>query len=432
MGDQGILYWGLLLYGLAWKPALPWLKKNNRLRQGFHQRTTFHHLTRADIWIQAASAGEAYLACALVRSMSPHRPLTVLVTTTTTQGMDILKKGISPPDIHSHTSVSFSFFPFDIPALMDQAVARVCPGVMVLLETELWPGLLSSLKKSKTPVIMVNARLSQKSISRYQKFLWLWRALAPDTILAISPEDARRFRQIFPQTAINTMPNIKFDTVIPRDTTIPESCSTPLLPCHPFPKDIPVTLLASIRMEEEADVAVILHRILLLHPHQVVAVFPRHMHRIAFWQQTLSELGRPWQLRSTLTAPVPSGTTILWDTFGELKTAFGHVTVAFVGGSLKPLGGQNFLEPVMSGVATVTGPYLDNFNWVGQGLFTAGVVTRAKNRDEVVHHLCRILDHPPQRHQTATTGLGYIRRYQGGTAMAVNTIITTLQSSEKS
>jgi len=429
MGHQGILHRGLGLYGLAWKLALPWLKKNKRLRQGFHQRIAVDHLTPADIWIQAASAGEAYLACALIRAMVPHGPLTVLVTTTTTQGMDILKTVISSPGIPPHVLVALSFFPFDDPALMDAAVARVCPNTMVLLETELWPGLLSSLKKQHSPIIMINARLSAKSVSWYLKIPWLWRTLAPDTILAISPEDAQRFRRIFTHTAIGIMPNIKFDMVMPESTT--DTPAAPL-PGNPFPPKTPVTLLASIRMEEETEVAYILDQILFRYPHQVVGLIPRHMHRIPFWQQLLTDLGRPWQLRSTITTPVPSGTTILWDTFGELKAAYSHATAAFVGGSLKPLGGQNFMEPVMCGVPTVTGPYLDNFNWVGQGLFTAGVVTRARNREQVVHHLCQIIDTPPQRQKTAAAALGYLRRYQGGTAMAVNTIIKTLQCSDKS
>ncbi|MFK5953688.1 MAG: glycosyltransferase N-terminal domain-containing protein [Desulfobacterium sp.] len=426
MGYQGILHRGLGLYGLAWKLALPWLKKNKRLRQGFHQRIAVDHLTPADIWIQAASAGEAYLACALIRAMVPHAPLTVLVTTTTIQGMELLKQGISSPDIDPHVRVTLSFFPFDDPALMDAAVARICPHTMVLLETELWPGLLSSLKQQDIPIIMINARLSKKSVSRYQKTPWVWRTLAPDTILAISPEDAQRFRRIFPHTAIGIMPNIKFDMVMPEKAT--DTPAAAPLPGNPFPPKTPVTLLASIRMEEEPEVAYILDHIFCRYPNQVVGLTPRHMHRIPFWQQILTDLGRPWQLRSTITAPVPPGTTIVWDTFGELKAAYGHATAAFVGGSLKPLGGQNFMEPVMCGVPTVTGPYLDNFNWVGQGLFTAGVVTRAKNKDQVIHHLCRILNHPPQRQQTAAAGLGYIRRYQGGTAMAVNTILKTLNA----
>jgi len=430
MGYQGILNWGLGLYGLAWKLALPWLKKNNRLRQGFHQRIAVEHLTPADIWIQAASAGEAYLACSLVRTIIPHGPLTVLITTTTTQGMELLQKGIFSPDIYPQVRVALSFFPFDDPALTDAAVAKVCPHTMVLLETELWPGLLSSLKKQDIPIIMINARLSSKSVSRYLKTPWLWGALAPDTILAISPEDAQRFRRIFPHTAIGIMPNIKFDMLMQEDTT-PPPAAVPL-PGNPFLLKTPVTLLASIRMEEESDVAYILDQILRRYPTQVVGLFPRHMHRIPFWQKILTDLGRPWQLRSTITAPVPPGTTIVWDTFGELKAAYGHATATFVGGSLHPLGGQNFMEPVMCGVPTVTGPYLDNFNWVGQGLFTAGVVTRARNREQVIHHLCRILDTPLQRQQTAAAGLGYIRRYQGGTAMAVSTILKTLQCSDKS
>ncbi|SMC44584.1 3-deoxy-D-manno-octulosonic-acid transferase [Desulfocicer vacuolatum DSM 3385] len=426
MGHQGILHGGLGLYGLAWKLALPWLKKNKRLCRGFHRRIAADHLAPAEIWIQAASAGEAYLACALVQAMVPRQPLTVLVTTTTTQGMDILKKGMAAPDIDPHVRVNLSLFPFDTPSLMDAAVSRVNPGTMVLLETELWPGLLHALKKRHIPILMINARLSNKSVSRYEKTSWLWKQLAPDTILAISPEDAQRFQRIFPHTAISTMPNIKFDMVIPQKRA---TSPTPVpLAGNPFPPNTPVTLLASVRMEEENQVAKILDAILCQYPNQVVGLIPRHMHRIPFWQDMLTHLERPWQLRSTINDPVLPGTTILWDTFGELKAAYGHATVAFVGGSLHPLGGQNFMEPVMCGAPAVTGPHLDNFNWVGQGLFTAGVVNRAQNSAQVVHHLVRILNHPPQRQQTATTGLGYLRRYQGGTAMAVDTIIKTLNA----
>ena len=427
--DQNRLNRVLGLYGIAWQLALPWLKKTRRLRKGFEQRTTVHHLSRADIWIQAASAGEAYLTCALIRAMDPDHALTVLVTTTTPQGMEILKKEISPLDINPHVSVAFSFFPFDSPALMDAAVSKVCPGVMVLLETELWPGLLSSLNKRQIPITMINARLSEKSLSRYRKAPWLCRILAPHTILAISPEDARRFRRIFPQTTIDTMPNIKFDTVMPQDMVTTPGCG--LLSQHPFPKGIPVTLLASIRREEEEETAYILGQILFQYPNQVVALFPRHMHRIDFWQKTLTTLGLSWKLRSAITKPVLPGTTILWDTFGELKAACFHATAAFVGGSLKPLGGQNFLEPVICGAAAVTGPYLDNFNWVGQGLFATGVVNRAKNSREVVHHLCRHLNTPPRRQKITDKGIDYIRRYQGGTQMAVNTILKTLQSGKR-
>ena len=429
MGHWGILHQSFGLYSLAWKVAIPWLKKNTRLRRDFHKRTTFNHLSQADIWIQAASAGEAYLALALIRSRTLHQPITVLITTTTTQGMDILKKGITSQDIPPHIYIQVSFFPFDAPLFMEQAVEKIRPNVMVLLETELWPGLLSCLKRRRIPIVMVNARLSPKSVSRYRKFPRLCRALAPDTILAISGEDARRFRQLFPNSVIRTMNNIKFDTVIPGNIT-KKPWNTPL-PRHPFPPQTPVTLLASIRMEEEGDVADILVRILQNHPHQVVALFPRHMHRISFWQERLSHMGMTWQLRSTITAPALPGTIILWDTFGELKAAYGHATTAFVGGSLKPLGGQNFLESVICGAPTVTGPHLDNFDWVGQGLFTAGVVTRAPDTDAVIHHLCRLLGTPSQKQQTANVGLNYIRRYQGGTALALNIIIKTLQSSEK-
>ncbi|MBF0259186.1 MAG: 3-deoxy-D-manno-octulosonic acid transferase, partial [Desulfamplus sp.] len=234
-----------------------------------------------------------------------------------------------------------------------------------------------------------------------------------------------RFKALFPCAKISVMPNMKFDTISVAGRDLH---GTPVsLPFLISSICRPLSILASVREEEESDVLVILDQILSRFPEQVVGLFPRHMHRIEFWKKTLAKTGRRWMLRSEIAKPLSSGTVILWDTFGELKSAYALATVAFVGGSLKPLGGHNFIEPIASGVATVIGPFVDDFAWVGEEIFSNKVVRRAANRDEVVEFIVSTLKNPPDRKEVVEKGLVYLRASQGGTAMACNMIRGLMQ-----
>ena len=407
-------------YNLLWKLALPFLKRNPRLREGFEKRISSSHLSSADIWVQAASAGEAYLAVVLLLHLKPRTPLKILVTTTTSQGMEILKSELTAERLSQDIDLKIDWFPFDMPDAISAAVRTIQPKIMILLETEIWPGLLYCLKKRNTKILMINARMSKKSFSRYQKARILLKHLAPDLILAISDLDRKRFKKIFNASKIKTMPNIKFESI--------ETDSSSFDPGRDkineiLPTPLPLTVLASIRRQEEKQVFLILKKILKLFPYQVVAVFPRHMNRIPYWEKKLSSLNLKFYLRSDLSSPLTTPGVILWDVFGELKTTCEFAMVVFVGGSLKPLGGQNVIEPAVQGAVTITGPYCEDFVWAAEDMIEKGFLLQKKTWKAIAKTIVKTLDHPANRENQKALVQSYIQSKKGGARLACDEII---------
>ncbi|WP_299981343.1 glycosyltransferase N-terminal domain-containing protein [Desulfobacula sp.] len=407
------------LYNMLWKMSLPFLKKNRRLKSEFQKRITSFHHTKADIWIQAASAGEAYLAVTILQTLEPKIKAKVLVTSTTFQGIDILKTGLTGNNISKFIDLKIEWFPFDMPVTIKEAVKTINPCIMVLLETEIWPALFYYLKQNQSKIFIINARLSKKSFSHYLKTKFLWKHLAPDYILATSRQDAKRYRQIFEQATVNTMSNIKFES-IGMDT--PDSDTLEQIK-KIIPQTLPLTILASVRRQEEKEVFLILKKILKMFPGQVVAVFPRHMHRVNTWKKRLTSQNLNFHLRSEITSSPASPGIILWDTFGELKTAYGFASVVFVGGSLKPMGGQNFIEPAIEGAVTVTGPYYDDFVWVKDDIFKKGIVIKKNNWKTVAETIIKALETPVNRSDRKRLAREFIEINQGGTEQACNKIL---------
>lgn len=402
------------LYDAAWRLATPLLRANARLKDGYDQRRLKERLPAADLWIQAASGGEAYLAETLIRQLAPDGPMRILVTTNTRQGMEILHKTVVGKT--GNGEVLAAYFPFDRPTLMDEAVAQVRPRLVVLLETEIWPGLLHALKTRNCPVFIVNARMRQNSLARYRRFTETLYALRPDAILAISAEDASRFAAIFGNDIVSVMPNIKFDRIAFSAKPAAET-ETPLVsPDHAF------LVLGSVRQEEEADVREMIIKIRRHCPDTVIGVFPRHMHRLGHWQVILDQIKPDWRLRSEMQAPAAAGDIILWDTFGELSKAYASAAAVFVGGSLAPLGGQNFLEPLTYGIVPVIGPFWDNFTWVGETVFEHGLVEKVNNWQQAADRLIRHLQTPPDSGKHREAARRYIRNRQGGTEQACRLI----------
>jgi 3-deoxy-D-manno-octulosonic-acid transferase len=414
----------LRLYDFIWRLCIPLLRFNARLKDGYDSRCSGNNLKPADIWIQAASAGEAYLAWSLLENLKPDHPLNILITTNTRQGLDIIKKAINAiaPD-KQRISADCAFIPFDRPVIMEGAVSKINPKLMILLETEIWPGLLFALKKSKRKIMIINGRLTHKSLRRYMLWPSFWRALRPDKILAISEADAKRFAELFGKDAVQTMNNIKFD----RLNTMVENKNNPLKTF--LPKASPVLVLGSVRKEEEKQIINIMTDIHLEIPETIIALFPRHMHRIDFWKHALDRLNVNWTLRSELSEkPLDNGTIVLWDTFGELNLAYALAKAVFVGGSLAPLGGQNFLEPMIFGITPVIGPFWENFTWVGEDIFKQGLAIKADNWQSVVSELADQLQGPIPDEQHQKAAICYITDRKGGTAQSCGLIMEELNT----
>jgi 3-deoxy-D-manno-octulosonic-acid transferase len=404
-----------LAYGLAWRVAIPFLRRNHRLQEGFEQRTLRTTLAAADLWIQAASVGEAFLAQEIIYKFRPKVPLRILITSGTRQGMDILETLTTTTAQHdTQLTIHTAYLPFDLPNLMDKALTAVRPRLMLLLESELWPGLLHNCQKLHIPVLVANGRMTAKSLARYLFWPALWRHLRPHRILAISNDDASRFATLFGKEIVETVPNIKFDRIANYNL---KERDNPLR--HLFPPNPRLIVLGSIRQEEEEDIGKMIASIAKAEKqsgqHTTIALFPRHMHRIESWKKFLDMLGQPWHSRSRITETIQSGSIILWDTMGEMLWAYQLARAAFVGGSLAPVGGQNFLEPLACGITPVIGPHWRNFWWVGTEIIEQQLVVQVNNWQEAANTLIQQCATLPDREQTRQKLVAYIQTRQGGT-----------------
>jgi 3-deoxy-D-manno-octulosonic-acid transferase len=414
------------VYDRLWRIAIPFFRRRGRLASGYDQRCLSKAATplpKVDLWWQAASAGEAYLAVTLSEALGLARPTRLLVTTQTRQGYDILRKQAeSLRRTRAPLSMHVRYLPFDRPALMRRAVAQARPRVAVLLETELWPGFMLALKAAQIPLLVVNARMRDSSLHRYRLLASLWRTLSPQAVLALSTEDARRFGRLFGRRGVTTMANIKFDRVNAATATPPPALQAL------FVKGRPLVVLGSVRRAEEDLIGPLLGRLHRRQPHACIALFPRHMERLDHWRGTLARRGLPWVLRSRASAGHPvltQGGVLLWDTFGELTAAYALAGGAYVGGSLVPLGGQNFLEPLAQGIRPVIGPHWDNFAWVGREVLDSQLVHEVADVDGVFRWLAAAIEAPPDDRDKAAVRAAldaYLAPRRGGSAQAAGQI----------
>lgn len=418
------------LYGLTWRMAMPGLKRNKRLREGWEQRTlAAGPPPKADLWIQAASGGEAYLAWELLARLAGERqpdapPLAVLVTTFTSQGLGILER--AKAELAGGIDLHCAFVPFDLPGRMARALAAVDPKAVVLLETELWPGLLAACRERGVPALVLNARMTDKSLRGYMRLPGFWRSFAPRRVLAVSGADAARFTTIFPAAEVGTMRNIKFDR-LDFAPAPPRPEIAALLPAAADGADgadevgAPFIVLGSVRRQEEEQTLRIIQGLLERLPGAVIGLFPRHMERVSAWRGLLEGAQIPFARRSAGQAARP-GSVLVWDAFGELGAAFALARACFLGGSLADLGGQNFLEPLAHGVTPVIGPSWSNFAWVGEEIFSAGLVRREADWQGVLDALAALAAAPPKRDAVREEARAYAASRRGGAEAACRAV----------
>ena len=413
----------LAVYGTAWRIARPVLDRNKRLKYGLSQRLVPSGWSkRAHVWIQAASGGEAYLAWQMLREMPDDQQMTILLTSCTKQGIEVLEKAREWAAAEKgYLDVIVNYFPYDQPHLMARAVEMVAPKAVVLLETELWPGLMTACAVQNVPVTVFNGRMNPRSLAGYLATVNFWRHIRPAMVHAISDQDARRYAALFGEQGIYRMNNIKFDSV----SAAGAKGKNPLLG-KVFKKNTPLVVLGSVREEEEESILDLIVRLKEARPKTSIALFPRHMERVGLWEMMLNGANLPIVLRSKITEPPAPGTVILWDTFGELGHAYQLARAVFVGGSLAPLGGQNFLEPLAAGKNPVIGTSYHNFQWAG-GLIAEKLVYSMESVDDVFEQMMRILKRPAKPEAVHKRFAAWLKDRQGGTKQVVNALLLLLK-----
>jgi 3-deoxy-D-manno-octulosonic-acid transferase len=301
-----------------------------------------------DFWVHAASMGEVQVGAVLVRALLSESPtVRVVMTTMTTTGAARVKALFSE-------RVDHAFLPYDLPFAVQGFLDRVRPKALVIMETELWPTLLSECRRRDIPVAIVSARISQRTADRYRTFAQLFRgALEGVSVAAQTETDAQRFRDLGARD-IAVTGNMKFDIDVPdavRD-------KGRVLRAEIGPRFVWV---AGSTHAGEEQIVLDAHRLLRKQVRDALLLLvPRHPQRFAEVRAWLQSEQISFSTRSHNEGLIADAAVLLVDTMGELQSCYAGSDAAFVGGTLVPIGGHNLLEPAALGVPVLCGPHTFN------------------------------------------------------------------------
>lgn len=357
------------------------------------------------VWIHTVSVGEFIAAQPLIEKLLaeyPHLPM--LVTTMTPTGSDRVRAALGE-------RVHHVYLPYDLPGAFQRFLKHFNPKLLVVMETELWPNMIHYTSRRGVPVIIANARLSAKSAQGYKKVLPLVRPMLREVSLvaAQSGPDGERFQDLgLPPASLQVTGTIKFDLNI--DANLRAQAQTLR---EQWGKARPVFIAASTHEGEDEQV---LEAYKLVHeafPEALLVLVPRHPERFDAVASLVQQQG--WKLaRHSQAEPVNEATNVvLGDTMGELLKMLGAADIAFIGGSLEPVGGHNMLESLAMGTPAITGPHVFNFQMVADLLEEMEVLeticTPIGLGDEVV----RLLKDESTRQQLAERGLAVVSANRG-------------------
>ncbi len=327
-------------------------------RRGFWQRLGFFSLppsSQKALWIHAVSVGEVHAATPLAKGLKERFPgFRLVISTTTETGQEAARRRIPEAD-------SLIYFPLDLPFSVAKAVRAVDPRLVVLMETEIWPNFLLHLRRRQIPLMIANCRISPRSYRGYRRLRpFMRRILSGVSLFSVQTEDdAERLRRLgAPVDRVRVTGNLKFDEAVHAVLSSP-SRPEALRESLGFSPQSPLWVAGSIHPGEEEVILGAFSSLRDRHPGLSLVLAPRRLNHVPEIEAMLQGLGLGYRLRSV---SAPPGTPVLvLDTLGELASLYGAATVAFVGGSLVPWGGQNPLEPAARGVPVLFGSHMQNF-----------------------------------------------------------------------
>jgi 3-deoxy-D-manno-octulosonic-acid transferase len=345
-----------------------WLKgkKNPGYRQAITERFGYAPFHCHDaIWLHAVSLGETVAAIPLLEELLKVYPNVPLVLTyTTATGRDKVRQHFAGRVLHC-------YFPYDLPGCWRRFFGRIRPKLILLMETELWPNLLTYAQQKKVPVMLINARLSDVSIKDYLHF----KSLAKDMlskikiIAAQSALDVERFIALGASAdKVIDVGNLKFDVQI-ADNLIARAESM-----RKQQASRPVWIAASTHPGEEMLLLKIHRAILTENPNVLLIIVPRHPERFEEVAKLILASGFSLMRKSSGHASQEHTQVFLGDSMGELQFYYALADVAFVGGSLVNIGGHNPLEALVLGKKVIVGPYIQNARMMYVNLINAGLV----------------------------------------------------------
>jgi 3-deoxy-D-manno-octulosonic-acid transferase len=342
------------------------------------------------VMIHAVSVGEVMAVKPLVKELlSCHR---VLVTTMTPTGSDAVRSQFGEAVLHC-------YLPYDLPGVMARFLNSINPSLVVIMETELWPNLIHASNKLNIPLVLANARMSERSARGYARLHSLTAPMLRkiDHIAAQSEQDAQRLIGLGAgQRKITITGSLKFNQLIPDSRKTRDSFMQSVLD-----SGRPVIIAASTRDGEERKVLSAFKSVLSTFPNVLLVLVPRHLERF----DSVAELAKKSQLkllrRTDMKLLENSHQVFLGDSMGEMMAYFSLAKIAFVGGSLVDTGCQNVLEPAAIGLPVIVGPSQFNFASICDQLEKAGGLRTVKDEMELAMTWLELLADPQ-----AANGMG--------------------------
>jgi 3-deoxy-D-manno-octulosonic-acid transferase len=373
--------------------------ENLRQRFGFG----FPQIARC-IWVHAVSVGEVQAAAPLIRALNKRFPdRQLLITTVTPTGAARARSLFG--DMVQHC-----YIPFEFPHAIRRFFRAVNPEAALVMETEIWPNLYRGCGTRKIPLILVSARISPRSVPGYRKLLPLIRETLSHGIIiaAQSQPDADRFLALGANPVRTcVMGNIKFDVepdpdVVPKGKAIRQELFG----------DRRVWIAASTHEGEEQLVLEVHRELCARHPGLLLILVPRHPDRFQAVGELVEKTGFSLVSR-TSQRPVGYASVYLCDTMGEVPMFYAASDVAFVAGSLVPIGGHNLLEPAMLGVPIVTGPHNFNAQDIADLFVDLGACRRATGTDDLVETVSELLMNPELAARMGRAGRSVLEENRG-------------------
>ncbi len=323
---------------------------------------------RKMIWLHTVSVGEFLGALPLIHRLLQNPRNQLFITTTTPTGSEQVKKSLGSRVFHAYA-------PYDLPGALRRFLARVKPDMLVIMETELWPNTIHACYTRKIPVLLLNGRMSEKSARGYARLSALTRPMLAELSMASiqASEDARRLLDLgLPAAASTVTGNIKFDLNISADLRLK---AAELKRQLSLSGERQVLIAASTHAGEDEIIlnAFVQLRKALPGRELLLLLVPRHPERFNQVAGLSREAGFVTGKRSEK-LPDTNTQVLIGDTMGELMLLYGASDLAFVGGSLIPRGGHNFIEPAAWGLPLVSGNHLFNFAEVSRLLLAANAL----------------------------------------------------------
>jgi len=359
--------------------------KRWRERFGFFEAPGF----AGSLWVHAVSVGEVNAAEPLIKALRndyPNAPL--VVTTVTPTGSERVRQLFGD-------SVFHVYLPYDLPFAVTRFMRRVRPRLAIIVETEIWPNLYFACRNRGIPLMIVNARLSERSLRGYKPMGRLVaRALGcVSQIAAQSRTDAARYRELGadPEKIVVTG-NLKFDMPVPYDAELKGDELR-----HQWGRLRPAWIAGSTHEGEELPVLEAHLEVLTRWPDALLLIAPRHPERFKLVENSARSLGFTVGTRSADRVPSASHQVFVIDAMGELMPFYAASDLAFVGGSLVPIGGHNVLEPAALSTPVLVGPHTFNFEEITLTLIQEGGATRVNSAEELGTQVLQLLRDEPRR-----------------------------------